>query len=174
MRIFRARFTVRRLMVAVAIVGLVLGSGRWLVVMRARSDAYRRKSSDFAQCAHGRLQANWSVTTKDGRIIEHNDDEDFWLRHAWAAKLANRSWRLADRPWLAAGPDPPPPEPLAHPRPAVDCPAELTLGGSHPCRWCASTPWWKNDPVYPWWTLLWSWPPKLYPGSPLPPRYSFP
>ena len=57
----RPRFTVRRLIVAVAIVGLLLGSGRWLVVTRARSDAYRRKSSEFAQCFHGRFQANWTV-----------------------------------------------------------------------------------------------------------------
>ena len=41
---FRPRFTVRRLLIAVAIVGLLMGAGRWVVEMRTRSAAYRKRA----------------------------------------------------------------------------------------------------------------------------------
>jgi hypothetical protein len=166
---FCPRFTVRRLMVAVAIVGLVLGTGRWLVVMRARSAEYQSKAFELV-LNHGYAQINLDVYTKDGRRISIYHDENYWRAHTYRSKMASKYWRLSLRPWLAAGPDPPPPEPLAHPRPPADCPAELTLGDSRPCGLCALNPWY-NDPVYPWWTIPWTWPPRRYS---LIPRYSFP
>ncbi len=170
MRIFRARFTVRRLMVAVAILGLLLGLCRWLVVMRTRSAAYQKIAFQFAQYpSHARIGHNWHVTTSDGRVINYHEDENFWIQHAWGTRLANKYWKLSLRPWLAAGPDPPRPEPLARPRAAVDCPAELTLSGSYRCDWCAPNSW-ALDAVYPWWTIPWTWPPERFD---LIPRYSF-
>jgi hypothetical protein len=168
MRIFRVRLTVRRLMVAVAIVGILLGSGRWIVVMRARSDTYRRKAVELAETRHAWHLDYW-VYTKDSRCIGIHQDENYWRDHAWRSKLAGKYWRLSLRPWLAVGPDPPRPEPLAHPRPPADCPAELTLSG-RPCDWCALNPWY-NDTVYPWWTIPWTWPPRRIAFIP---RYSFP
>ena len=44
---FRPRFTVRSLMIAVAIVGLLMGAGRWLFEMRTRSAAYRERAFEF-------------------------------------------------------------------------------------------------------------------------------
>ena len=43
-------FTVRQLMIAVAIVGLLVAAGRWIVEMRARSALYNRRAIDFANC----------------------------------------------------------------------------------------------------------------------------
>ena len=127
--LIRRRFTVRRLMVVVAIVGLLL----WLVVMRTRSAAYQKIAFQFAQYPghSSRMRHAWHVKTSDGRIINYHEDENFWLQHAWATRLANKYWKLSLRPWLSAGPDPPRPEPLAHPRAPADCPAELTLGSSY-------------------------------------------
>jgi hypothetical protein len=172
----RPRFTVRRLMVVVAIVGLLL----WLVVMRTRSAAYQRIAFQFAQYP-GHCSPNghaWYVKTSDERIINYHEDENFWLQHAWATRLANKYWKLSLRPWLAAGPDPPRPEPLAHPRAPADCPAELTLGSSYEDGWCAPNSW-CLAPVYPWWTIPWTWPPEQSEGLPQYPfpwtqRYSFP
>ena len=136
--LIRPRFTVRRLMVVVAIVGLLL----WLVVMRTRSAAYQKIAFQFAQYPghSSRMRHAWHVKTSDGRIINYHEDENFWLQHAWATRLANKYWKLSLRPWLSAGPDPPRPELLAHPRAPADCPAELTLGSSYEDGWCARTP----------------------------------
>jgi hypothetical protein len=165
----RPRFTVRRLMVAVAILGLLLGLGRWLVVLRARSAAYQKIAFQFA-LHPGRVGHNWHVKTSDGRFIHYLEDENFWLQHAWATRRANKYWKLSLRPWLAAGPDPPRPEMLAHPRAPVDCPPELTLSGSNRCDWCAPNSW-ALGRDYPWWTIPWTWPPERFN---LIPRYSFP
>ena len=69
------RFTVRRLMVAVAILGLLLGLGRWLVVMRTRSAAYQKIAFQFALYP-GHLGHNWHVKTSDGRLIHYHEDEN--------------------------------------------------------------------------------------------------
>ena len=136
----RPRFTVRRLMVVVAIVGLVL----WLVEMRTRSAAYQKIAFQFAQYPghSSRMRHAWHVKMSDGRIINYHEDENFWPQHAWATRLANKYWKLSLRPWLAlAGPEdcPPRPEPLAHPRPPADCPAELDSGQLvRGTGWCAA------------------------------------
>ena len=46
---FRPRFTVRSLMIAVAIVGLLMGASLWIVEMRTRSVAYRKRAYKFAE-----------------------------------------------------------------------------------------------------------------------------
>jgi hypothetical protein len=153
---FRPRFTVRSLMIAVAIVGLVMGASLWLFEMRARSAAYRERAFHFGSMTCIRLGSHL-VRAKNGLSVNPMDDENRYLKYVWAHKLAEKYWRLADRPWLPVEPDPPPPERLAHPRAAVDCEAELQL--SH----------WHREPLYPWWTFLWSWGgqhlPRPFPGG---------
>jgi hypothetical protein len=85
--------------------------------------------------------------TKDGRPVNIYDDENDWLRDAWACKLAEKYLRLSHYPWLPVEPDPPPPERLAHPRPAIDLPAEMASGR----RWI------DLDAHAPGWTFLWTW-----------------
>ena len=164
MRLPSVRFTVRRMMVAVAIVGLLIGSGRWVVVMRTRSAAYRKRAYEFAGSNVRIYASDFDVTAKDGMSVSVHEDENFWLREEWAKKLGEKYWRLADRPWLPAEPDPPRPEPLVHGRSAIDCPAALRLKGPL-YRWV-------KDPVYPWWTFLWTWRSERF--GMVDPRYSFP
>jgi hypothetical protein len=162
---FRPRFTVRRLLIAVAMVGLLMGAGRWVVEMRTRSADYRERAYAFAETrGHARL-SDFFVTTKNGRVVSIHEDENFWIEHMWARELANKYWRLADRPWLPVEADPPRPKPLAHPRPAVDCPAELP-------SFCAWRRYSYVEPVYPWWTFLWTWRNERF--SVVDPRWSFP
>jgi hypothetical protein len=164
MRLPRLRFTVRRLIVAVAILGLLMGTGRWVVRMRIRSAAYRGRAYAFAgktAQAFGR-----SVKANDGGRVNVYDNENSYLQYAWAREMANKYWRLTNRPWLPAGPDPPRPERLAHPRPAVDCPAELRSRGPS-IRW-------YFEPVSPWWTFLWTWRNQEGRLSIVDPRWTFP
>ena len=149
-------------MIAVAIVGLLMGAGRWVVEMRTRSAACRERAFAFAKRPGGAWSPNYNVITKDGEYISIHEDENYWLLHEWGRKVAEKYWRLADRPWLPVEPDPPRPERLAHPRPAVDCLAELRSRGPS-CRW-------SKEPVYPWWTFLWTW--RNEPFSVVNPRWS--
>jgi hypothetical protein len=166
MRLPRVRFTVRRLMVAVAIVGLLMGTGLWAVRMRTLSAAYRERAFEFGgEPAVGR-NLDFKVITEDGEYISVHKDENYWLRREWGHKLAEKYRRLADRPWLPVEPDPPPPERLAHPRRAADCPKELRSRGPS-CRWYV-------EPVYPWWTFLWTWRNQERRWYPVEPRWSFP
>jgi hypothetical protein len=145
MRLPRLRFTVRRLMIAVAIVALLMGGSLWIVQMRTRSASYRQRAFEFAVMT---ARSGSGILTKDGRWVSRYDNENDWLRDAWACKLAEKYWGLSHYPWLPVEPDPPPPERLARPRPAVDLPAELQPG-------C-----WSIDLDAPWWTFLWTWRPQ--------------
>jgi hypothetical protein len=138
----RPRFTVRRLMIAVAIFAVSLGAVRWVAEMRTRSADYQRRAEEFA-ASTARLSSG--VFTKDGRLVNKYDNENTWLHDAWACKLAEKYWRLSDYPWLPVEPDPPPPERLAHPRPAINLPAEHRLD-------C-----WNRSSRPPAWTFLWTW-----------------
>ena len=146
----RPRFTVRRLMIAVAIVGFLMGSSLWVVKMRSRSADYRRRAHDLVSSTGHFWNLNYSVTTKDGRSVSVHETEDLCLHDAWARGLAEKYWQLSLRPWLPVEPDRPCPQ-AAHPRSAVDCPAEIHEGRMRPeCQWYAR-------PVYPWWTIPWTW-----------------
>jgi hypothetical protein len=162
MRLPYPRFTVRRLLIAVAVVGLLMGAGRCVVVMRTRSAAYRERAYEFGFMTT-RVYGK-GVQAKDGAYVNAYDNENNYLRYVWAREMANKYWQLADRPWLPVEPDLPPPEPLAHPRSAVDCPAELRSRGP----WCR----WLVEPVYPWWTFLWTC--RHGPLTGYEPRWSFP
>ena len=138
----RVRFTVRRLMAAVAILALSLWAILWVVEMRTRSIAYERRALEFGLMT---ARMGSGLVTSDGRWVSKYDDENDWRHDAWACMLAAKYWRLSDYPWLPVEPDPPPPEPLPHPRCAIDLPAEMQSG-------C-----WNRDSRPPFWTLLWTW-----------------
>ena len=142
---FRPRFTMRRLMVVVAIVGLLMGGSLWIVRMRTRSAAYRQRAFEFSLMT---ARDGGVIFTEDGKFHSKYDNENDWLRDAWACKLAEKYWRLSLRPWLPVEPDPPPPELLAHPKNTVDDENEM-----YPCRG-------DSNLDIPWWTFLWTWRPQ--------------
>lgn len=145
MRLPRPRLTIRRLMVVVAIAALLMGERAWIVEMRRRSALYRRQAFEFGVMT---ARAGSNTFTKDGRWVSRYDDENDWLRDAWACTLAEKYWQLSYYPWMPDEPDPPPPDRLDHPRRALDLPAELESG-------C-----WSRASEAPWWTLLWTWDPR--------------
>jgi hypothetical protein len=150
MKMPRPRFTTRRLMVAVAIVALSMGTGLWVIEMRARSASYLKRAFEF----HGQTLRVGSTYTKDGRRFRIGEDENTQLQDEWARKLARKYRRLSDYPWLPVDPDPLPPERLAHPRAAAGVPVQWLQE-----EWDYS----MVDSVYsnsPWWTFLWTWRPR--------------
>jgi len=142
MRWPRPRFTMRRLMIAIAILAIGFGAIKWVSDMRARSDAYRRRAWEFLANVH----VGSVSTTPDGRTVNRYENENVRRRNEWAWRLAWKYRRLSYYPWLVAEPDPPPPRPLAHPRSAWELPE-------------------RDDPFVPWaqdsrppaWTFLWTW-----------------
>jgi hypothetical protein len=108
----RLRFTMRRLMVAVAIIAVLIGAGRWVVEMRTRSIAHSRRAREFASMIAGAIS---ETQTTEGRWIDRYDNENGRIIEAWAGTLARKYWRLSDYPWLPVEPDPPFPKLLDHP-----------------------------------------------------------
>jgi hypothetical protein len=87
----RPRFTVRRLMVAVAIVGMGLGFCGW---MSRRAEAFQARAT-----SHASLAFRASVADRvDIRLMEHHRD------------LAFKYSRASRCPWLPVEPDPPEPK----------------------------------------------------------------
>ena len=90
----RFRFTVRRLMVAVAIIGVALGT------LAERHARFRRLAAYHA--------------ARGGGLVNGlpRSDEAIWRLDldAWHARLAEKYQRAANRPWEPLGPDPPRPE----------------------------------------------------------------
>jgi hypothetical protein len=143
MRWPRPRFTVRRLMIAVAILAIGFGAIKWVAEMRARSSDYRRRAIEF-EC---RTLRRGSMVWKGGnRWVDRFDNENDCLRDDWARRMAAKYERLSYYPWLAAEPDPPPPLPLADPRSALELPG---LDCSTVTSVCDLRP--------PAWTFLWTW-----------------
>jgi hypothetical protein len=93
MRLPRPRFTVRRLMAAVAVVGLMLGSSTWL---GRRAASFREAAiSHRAQAQH----AGGSLSPITGKL---------WGRYNEA--MADKYEQAARHPWLPVAPDPPEPQ----------------------------------------------------------------
>ncbi len=139
----RPRFSVLQLMVAIASLALVFGTISCVAEMRARSDAYRRRASEFAMST---LRRSHDVPLPDGRWVDNFDTENDLLHDAWKWRMAAKYLRLSYYPWLAAEPDPPRPVPLAHPRKALELPAQdnsvkKSVVDSRP----------------PVWTFVWTW-----------------
>jgi hypothetical protein len=143
MRWTRPRFTVRGLMIAVAILAVAFGAISWVARMRERSSAYRRRASEYWALT---LRMGSLVRTADGRWVDRYEDENDRIMDARARRMEEKYLRLSYYPWQTAEPDPPPPPPLANPRPALDLPGEeMTAVTSVPVR---------GPPA---WTFLWTW-----------------
>jgi hypothetical protein len=145
MRWPRPRFTVRRLMIAIAILALGLGTGSWVARMRARSAAYWQRAVYFN--VHTCMDGS-SVKTTDGRWVFSCETENDRRQDKWARGMAAKYLRLSYYPWLNAELDPPPPRKRPFPRSARELPppddSDLrSLQRMHP----------------PAWTFLWTWPP---------------
>jgi hypothetical protein len=124
MRLPRLRFTVRRLMLVVALAGLAMGVGIWSYKMRQLSggyaraakfhrawlDRYREREAVILQ-AIGRLEtvaARRSVVPPSHD--RHREDAADYARKAdYREALALKYERAARYPWLPVEPDPPPP-----------------------------------------------------------------
>jgi hypothetical protein len=131
MRLPRVRFTVRRLMIAVAIVGVLLAAGleaRW---MHRKYREYATRASLHSYCE--RLYSEWASSDikkeADRRSkFEKNGQAGFddWVLHLadyygrraaketlWAnyhARMKSKYEVAMRRPWLPVEPDPPEPE----------------------------------------------------------------
>jgi hypothetical protein len=138
----RLRFTVRRLMIAVAILALSIRTITWVGEMRTRSAEYEKRASKFGwMTSHAGSGGTWS----NRGWVGIGENENTHRQDEWACKLAEKYWRLSDYPWLPVEPDPPPPARLDHPRSAIDIPDWKPCG-------CWNRP---NEP--PAWTFLWTW-----------------
>ncbi len=98
MRIPRLRFTVRRMMVAVAIAAIVMGG--------LAERHYR-----FAKLSDHHLAALVALIPKVRASIAAGDDENpIHERGFWHAKMRAKYFRAARYPWLPVAPDPPEPK----------------------------------------------------------------
>jgi len=130
-------------MMAVAILAVGFGAFEWVAKMRDRAAAYRRRAFEYEMRT---LRMGSMVSTTDGRWVDRYEDENDRLQDAWAWRMEAKYQHLSYYPWLAVEPDPPPPEPLAHPRGAREMPKRddsviAAVRGSRP----------------PAWTILWTW-----------------
>src|SRR4051812_46996523 len=108
----RVRFTVRRMMLAVAIAAVALGS---TAELKRRSDRFRRLAEEHNQ----RVIVGRMVTRRGGGTREFFYDRSGnpvpeWERHllkdAWHAKLKIKYYEASRHPWLPVPPDPPEPK----------------------------------------------------------------
>jgi hypothetical protein len=94
MKLPRVRFTVRRMMVAVAVVGLAFGVTKWIKGRRdmfeSLADDYLDEGSAFAEYGHGLTELN--------------------PRSAWNWAMYLKYKQAARHPWFPVAPDPPEPE----------------------------------------------------------------
>jgi FtsZ-interacting cell division protein ZipA len=104
---FRPRFTVRRLMVAVAIVALVLcGWETW----RKRSSYLELADQQSALKDHCRLMLEHVEFLAERRFADKSEVALSRRRMDYHRDLAEKYERAARYPWLPVAPDPPEPE----------------------------------------------------------------
>ena len=109
MRLTRVRFTIRRLMVAVAIFAVVVATVEGL---RRRRESFERRARMFAQKASDEIMAEQGYRMArrslafgyDGRTTTAHYE---LVEHYWA--LREKYDHAAARPWLVVAPDPPEP-----------------------------------------------------------------
>jgi hypothetical protein len=92
MRLARVRFTVRRLIVAVAIAGVVLGGAAWCTRMYRLSRYYLGRAG-YYEIRYDANPKNPSARVRD-----------------WEYRMMMKYQRLAMFPWGAVEPDPPEPK----------------------------------------------------------------
>jgi hypothetical protein len=106
MRLRGIRFTVRRMMVAVAIVGGILAA--WIELRRLRVEytvrgalhAMKANIYTYGEWPHSRVifEPRRPPPAPDARKVAYYD------------AMAQKWWNAAERPWLPVEPDPPDPE----------------------------------------------------------------
>jgi hypothetical protein len=113
MRLPRVRFTVRRMMVGVAIAGMVLGLTHWF----ESRDAWLRARRDFhwaqwtlpimeSRGEDGRVVGPLQVTEDDGSPVDGLRAR----RELWNYRMFKKYMKAARYPWLPVAPDPPEPQ----------------------------------------------------------------
>ena len=106
MRLPRARFTIRWMMLAVAGAGTILGAS---VELQRRHDRFLRLANHHE--ASSRI--NWSCGKRSyDATNDLGEDVRGWssARIEWHRLLGAKYRRSASRPWLPVEPDPPEPE----------------------------------------------------------------
>ena len=101
MRVPRVRFTVRRMMVAVAVVALVLGGVLRALDLARRSAEYRRKATEAEKHEKRLVSYSKRYPERAKRLRALSGD--------WAS-VKEKYHRAARYPWLPVAPDPPEPE----------------------------------------------------------------
>jgi hypothetical protein len=111
----RFRFTVRRMMVAVAIAAVLLGVWAWVERRRARLSA-------IANWHHGQIICVFfGFPGPDGEYVyeatdapQKSGDPPVSLHQqridTWHREIAVKYWRAAEYPWLPVAPDSPEPK----------------------------------------------------------------
>ena len=101
MRMPRFRFTVRRMMVAVAIVAMLLGA--WA--------ALARRTANLRQVAleHGQKAGRLEIETVTSAISQGEAARRMEIVH-WHDAMSAKYERAARYPWLTVAPDPPEPK----------------------------------------------------------------
>lgn len=98
MRMPRVRFTVRRMMVPVAVVALALGMCIWDHRMRRVSVAYELRGLSYRKRSGPRPRFPALIPPP------------LSARERWDAEMAEKYRRAARYPWLPVAPDPPYPK----------------------------------------------------------------
>ena len=110
MRLIRVRFSVRMMMVGVAVVGVVLGG--WAVIERRRQD-FRRLSSAHIDRVIG-LGVGFGPPSGLGLLSWGPGGRSLTKRERladeWNLKMHFKYERAAHYPWLPVAPDPPLPK----------------------------------------------------------------
>jgi hypothetical protein len=117
----RVRITVRRMMIAVAVVGLLLGVVDWLS-LNHRASIYRRKAEAAARMERKFREIDAMDPVSRARAAKEAEENYQEITHSW---LANPVWtrelidyfaamrtkyeHAAENPRLAVPPDPPQP-----------------------------------------------------------------
>jgi hypothetical protein len=105
MRLLRPRFTLRWLLVAVAVAGTALVG--WEDAIRRRSKEYSERAFQcWAKAAATRLiRLRGASPAKTAALLRRQA-----VRRDWYARLQQKWERAARSPWLPVAPDPPPPD----------------------------------------------------------------
>jgi hypothetical protein len=109
MRLPRMRFTIRRMMVVVAVASVLLGITAGLL---RRRDSLKRRAEYYARKASRELMSGMSITqatTFGPSPMEVRMQEAYFKLADHYTVLELKYKRAADHPWLPVGPDPPPP-----------------------------------------------------------------
>lgn len=108
MRVPRVRFTLRRLMAAVAASAVILGGVR----LHRQATDYRSRAAGSAQTLALIRNGAWGyrlVVGQDGRWHRVIDRADLLSLIRYHTELRTKYERAAARPWLPVEPDPPEP-----------------------------------------------------------------